>query len=215
MSLPYDDKKGCPAGYHKRKSYLSLLGLRVKPRCIKSTTVYKNNSKTFKNKESGRQTRKNSLYIPSIKSLARKACPPGMIERRGYVRKYSTAIRQKGFTVKRASGKSYRVYPKASPSSVNSVCVKDTGKPGKGVPKSIGPLRKGELAKHGYSFRDSEDKRHAALKLAVEDYGALGVYRKLDAVAKLTVRTVPRASEVYTKDRAWIQTKYGPLKAPA
>jgi len=137
-----------------------------------------------------------------------------MIERKGYVRKYTTAVRQKGFTVRKATGKSYRVYPKASPSSVNSACVKDTGKPGKGVPKSIGPLRKGELSKHGYSFRDGEEKRHAALRRAVEDYGALGVFRKLDAVAKLTVRTVPKASEIYKKDREWIQSKYAPLKAP-
>ena len=206
MSLAYNEKKGCPDGYHKRKSYLSALGFRGKPRCIKSTTS--------KNKEKRAETRKKNLYVPSIKSLARKACPPGMIERRGYVRKYTTAVRQKGFTVRKATGKSYRVYPKASPSSVNSVCVKDTGKPGKGVPKSIGPLRKGELSKHGYSFRDGEEKRRAALRRAVEDYGALGVFRKLDAVAKLTVRTVPAASEIYKKDREWIQSKYAPLKAP-
>ena len=212
MSLPYDDKKGCPDGYHKRKSYFSVLDRFVKPRCVKSTTVYKNTTKNMKNKEKARQTRKNNLYIPSIKSLARKACPPGMIERKAFVRKYSTSVRQKGFTVTR-SGKTYRVRPKSGPSIVNSKCVKNTGKPGKGVPNPIGPLRKGELNKYGYSYTETEEKRHAALRRAVGAYGTLGVYRKLDAVAKLTERTAPKASDVFEKDRDWVKSHFGPLKA--
>ena len=214
MSLPYDEKKGCPDGYHKRSSFLSALGFRVKPRCIRSTTVYKNNSKTMKNKEKNRQTRKNKFYIPSIKTLARKRCPPGMIERRGYIRKYSSNVREKGFTVKRSSGTSYRVHPKANTAVVKAKCVRNTGKPGTGVPKSIGPLRKGELKKYGYSYTESRDNRHTALRRAVEVYGALDVFHKLDAVAKLTVRTAPNASDIFEKDRDWIENKYGPLKAP-
>ena len=213
MSLPFNEKKGCPTGYHKRSSYFSVLNHLVKPRCVKSTTVYKNTSKEMKKKEKNRQTRRNKLYIPSMKTLARKACPPGMIERKAYVRKYSTAVREKGFTVKRASGASYKIHPKANAATVKSKCIKNTGKPGKGVPKSIGPLRKGELAKYGYSFRNPETGRHTALRRAVDAYGALGVYRKLDAVAKLSARTAPKASDVFEKDRIWIKSKFGPLKA--
>jgi hypothetical protein len=167
----------------------------------------------MKRKVKESQTRRNQRYIPSIKTLARKACPPGMIERKGYVRKYSTTVRQKGFTVKRSSGTTYRVHPRASAAVVNSKCVKNTGKPGKGVPRSIGPLRKGELAKYGYSYREAEEKRRAALRRAVGAYGTLGVYRKLDAVAKLSKRSAPRASDVFEKDREWVKTKFGSIKA--
>jgi hypothetical protein len=148
-----------------------------------------------------------------MKTLARNACPPGMIERKGYVRKYSNTVLKRGFTVRRNNGKVYRVNPKNKSMRVNASCIKNTGKPGKGVPRSIGPLRKGELSKHGYSFRLEKSERHAALRRAVDDYGALGVFRKLDAVAKLTKLTVPEASSVYKKDREWIQSEYGPLKA--
>ena len=212
-SLPFEENKGCPSGYHKRNSYLTVLGHRVPPRCVRSTTVYENTSKEFKRKSMAKQTRRLKVHIPSIKSLTRKACPPGQIERKAYVRKYTTAVREKGFTVRRASGTTYKVFPKAKSTAVESKCVKNTGKPGKGVPKPIGPLRKGELSKHGYSFRDGEDKRHGALRRAVADYGALGVFRKLDAVAKLMVRTVPSAASVYERDRNWVKNKFGPLKA--
>jgi hypothetical protein len=155
-----------------------------------------------------KKTRKKNLYIPSIKSLARRACPPGMIERKGFVRKYSSAVRNKGFSVHR-NGKTYKVFPKLQPVSINSRCVKDTG----GKTMKIGPLKKGELSKHGYSFRKSDLARHRALKYAIDEFGPLGVYRKLDAVSKLTERTIPEASKAYRKDKEWIQDKFGPLKA--
>ena len=160
-----------------------------------------------------KQTRRLKLYIPSIRSLSRKVCPPGKIERAAYVRKYTTAVRQKGFTVRRKTGTTYRVFPKKTGATVvESRCVKNLGMPGKG-PKAIGPLRKGELAKHGYSFRTGEESRHRALRHAVAEFGALGVYRKLDAVAKLTERTIPEAAKVYEKDRNWVRSKLGPIKA--
>ena len=55
----------------------------------------------------------------------------------------------------------------------------------------------------------SDEQRHNALKRAVNEYGALNVYRKLDAVAKLTTRTIPQASKLYEKDKNWIKEKYG------
>lgn len=212
-SLPLSDTKRCPAGYHKRSSYVSSSGHRVEPRCVKSTTVYKNSSKEFKTREKQRMSQRLKLYIPSMKSLARKACPPGQIERKPFVRRYTSKVRQEGFTVRR-NGKTYKVFPKEKSMYVEPSCVPDRGKPSTGIPVSIGPLRKGELSKHGYSFRKSEGARHKALKLSVDDYGALGVFRKLDAVAKLTKATIPEASKVYTDDREWIQSKFGPLKAP-
>ena len=211
-SLPYNESKGCPDGYHKRSAYTSTRGHRVGPRCVKSTTVYTNTSKEFKKKERERAARRLG-HIPSIRSLSRKACPPGMIERAAFVRRYSTAVRERGYTVRRKSGTTYRVFPKANPTAVESRCVKNLGRPGKGVAQPIGPLRKGELAKHGYSFRAGEDARHAALRHAVAEFGPLGVYRKLNAVSKLMERTVPAASKVFEKDRNWLKNKFGPLKA--
>ena len=152
------------------------------------------------------------MYIPSIKTLARQACPPGMIERKGYTRKYSSSVRTAGFTVERG-GKTYRVYPKKNATSVDPTCVKNTGKPGAGIPRSIGPLRKGELAKFGYSFRKGGDTRRHALRQAVNEFGPLGVFRKLDAVTKLTTRTAPEASAIFKKDRNWIMSSYAPLRA--
>lgn len=158
-------------------------------------------------------SRRLKLYVPSMKTLARKACPPGKIERKPYVRRYSSKIRQEGFTVHR-NGKTYKVFPKEKSTFVNSICVKNTGKPSAGVPVSIGPLRKGELSKFGYGARKTEAARHKALREAVSEYGVLGVYRKLDAVAKLTEHTVPEVSSIYKKDQEWVKEKYGPLKAP-
>lgn len=213
-SLPLNSSGGCPDGYHKRESYTSLLGKRVPSRCVRSTTVYKNTSKQFKEKTLNRMTRRlRGVYIPTIKSLTRRGeCPPGQVERKAYVRKYTTAVREKGFTVRRASGTTYKVYPKATPSVVGPKCVKNEGQPGKG-PQAIGPLRKGELKRHGYSIlEDDERKRHGALRRAIDSYGALGVYRKLDAVAKLMKITHPTYSKKVVKDRNWVRDHFS-LKA--
>jgi hypothetical protein len=137
-----------------------------------------------------------------------------MIERKGYRRKYSNSVRRKGFTVKR-SGTTYRVYPKVNSASVAPSCVKDTGKAGPGIPKSIGPLRKGELAKYGYSFRESSEKRHEALNKAIKAYGALSVFRKLDAVYKLSENKLPHVAAVFKRDRNWVYSKYKNVKERA
>lgn len=212
-SLPYDDRKGCPPNYHKRKSYTSRSGHRVHSRCVRSTTVYKESGKNY----TRRQQRKQSARLHAIgKTAIRKSlkCPPGKIQRRGYVRKFATTIRRKGYTVRKASGHVYRIYPEKEDVYVKPSCVKDPGLPGKGPGKGqdFGLLRRGELKKYGYIYNESEEKRHIALKRAEKEFGALGVYRKLDAVAKLSKRTVPEASRVFTKDREWIKAHYS-LKA--
>lgn len=192
----------CPEGFHKRASYITKTGKKVVAACVRSTY---NSSNTTK--------KQTSKLIPSIRSLSRKACPPGMIERKAYARRYSTAVLQQGFKKRTRSGKEIIVKPhKKNITSVKPICIKDTGLPGKGEDK-IGPLHKGELSKYGYTLKISEKERQKALKKAIDKFGALGVYRKLDAVAKLTSRTIPEASKMFEKDREWVKETYGPLKA--
>ena len=212
-SVEYKSGKACPSGYHKRTGYtVKKTGTYVPPRCIRATTVYAESSKEFK-----RRTLKKPASRLSRRNRTRgntKKCPPGQVARAAYVRRFTSGVKQRGFTVKRKSGRTYRVYPKKNYTIVRSACIKDKGLPGKAKPgEQIGPLRKGELKKHGYVYRLPTPQRHTALAKAVGEYGALGVYRKLNAVAKLSVRTAPDASRVFKADREWIKKQYGPLKA--
>jgi hypothetical protein len=211
-SLPYNQSKGCPAGYHKRMTYKSASGRMVPPRCVRATTIYANTSKEFKRGVTQKAARRLETAKRMNKTInLRKACPPGKILRKAYVRRFRTNVKERGYTVKRGS-QLYRAYPKKSTTVVQAACVKDVGLPGKG-PQAIAPLRKGELMKHGYSYRKNDLTRHEALRKAAKEFGPLGVYRKLDAVAKLSSRAAPQASVVFKKDRDWVKKRLGPIKA--
>ena len=136
-------------------------------------------------------------------------CPKGFILRSGYTRKFRPSVKASGFTVRR-KGKVYTVRPKANTIKVAASCIKNRGLSGKGPKngKGIGKLRKGELIKYGYQYRLSDSLRQTALKKAVKHYGALSVYRKLDAVANLSVRTAPDASNIFVRDRNWIRENF-------
>ena len=136
-------------------------------------------------------------------------CPKGYIMRRGYTRKFRASVKTTGFTVRR-KGTVYTVRPKVNTVRVPPACIKNRGLPGKGVKEGegIGKLRKGELIKYGYQYRLSDSLRQAALKKAIKRYGVLSVYRKLDAVAKLSLRTAPDASGIFVKDRDWVRQNF-------
>jgi hypothetical protein len=74
----------------------------------------------------------------------------------------------------------------------------------------IGTLRKGDLSRFGYSnvTAMSEGRRHLALASAVRRYGALSLFRKLNAIFVLTRNTAPASSAIFKKDRDWIREKY-------
>lgn len=199
-SLRMMKTNGCSRGYTRRQGYIRKnTGRYVKATCIRSTRSY--NKKQAKGR-----------------SGTRKRCPNGQIARASYVRRVSSNVAKKGYTKKISSGKIVKIFPKQRSTFVKSACVKDLGKPGKlpaGAPQ-IGPLKKGELAKHGYSYKLPESIRRTALEKAVKEYGPLSTYRKLNAVSKLTVRTSPIASSTFAADRNWIRSKYstqGELKA--
>jgi hypothetical protein len=126
-------------------------------------------------------------------------------KRRGTKKCGKGYILRKGYTRKSSSGKRVRVTAR---------CIKDRGLPGKGYQgkgPGIGKLREGELSQFGYSgvSKLSESQRHAALKKAIAQYGALDVWRKLNAVAVYTKHTSPVVSRVFKSDMAWIRSSYG------
>jgi hypothetical protein len=212
-SVAYNSIKGCPKGYHKRSEYTTSAGTYVPARCVRSTSPYEQSSKDFK--RSTLRKMKARLERADTRKRTDIHCPKGYIARAPYARRYKTSIREKGYTVRKASGTTYKVYPKNETLYVPASCVKDLGKPGKGVPEGqgIGPLRQGEMTRFGYSAKKSTDERHKALRLAVMKLGALSTYRKLDAVAKLSLRIAPDASRIFAEDRDWIVKTFGPLKA--
>lgn len=198
-SVPFRHNK-CPMGYVKRKGYTRKnTGTKVKTRCIRST---RSSSAAPKN-----TTQRQKARLATVLGT-RKSCPPGQIARTAYVRRVSKNVAAKGYTKTTKSGRTIRVYPKSKSVFVPAACVTDVGKPGKGAP-AIGPLRPGELKSYGYSYKLGQEDRRAALKQAVQAYGPLGTYRKLNAVAKLTSRTAPEASQRFTSDRNWIRATYG------
>ena len=93
------------------------------------------------------------------------------------------------------------------PRNPNEKPEKPNEKPGPG----IGPLRKGELAVFGYInvAALSEAKRHLSLGRAVRVYGALSVFRKLNAVYVYTRYTAPVSSAIFKVDRDWVKEYYG------
>jgi hypothetical protein len=202
-SLPYYGY--CPEGYHKRKSYLSIKGRRVSPRCVRSQSAYPETSAEYKSKTLRKMQSRLSGLTRKTLGLTKK-CPPGMILRAPYKRRFRNTIRRQGY-LKRISGRTIRVHPRKNSTLVEATCIKDRGLSGK-QEIGIGPLRKGELIQFGYSFRLSREARRNALKKAVKKYGPIGVYRKLDAVAKLSKRTLPNASEVFANDRDWVREEY-------
>jgi hypothetical protein len=97
---------------------------------------------------------------------------------------------------------------------VPAACIKDVGAPGKGLlsgKPGIGPLKKGELARFGYSgvASMSVDARHAALRKAVEKYGSLTVWRKLNALSIYTRRSSPETSRAAEQDMDWVRSVWG------
>ena len=129
------------------------------------------------------------------------SCPPGYIRRKSFTRKHKSGIVQSGYTVRR-KGQIYSVHPTTKSVYIPSTCVKMPLKKGSA---KIGKLRKGDLIKYGYQYRLADRLRHKALHKAIEAYGILSVYHKLDAITKLSVRVAPDASNIFGKDRKWVQ----------
>ena len=129
--------------------------------------------------------------------MATRKCGKGKIYRKSYTRKVSRSVGSV-----RGSRKIV----------VRGKCIRDVGAPGKGFKggPGIGPLRKGELVKFGYSHVVSLPvaKRRAALTRAVKAYGSLRVWRKLNAVQVYTRRLSPASSKVFKADMDWVRLRF-------
>lgn len=102
------------------------------------------------------------------------------VHRRGYTRKEGTRVK----------GTTYR--------------MKDRGKPGKG-PKLFS-VKKGKLAP--YHTNMPAKLRHQILKRKIKKYGALSVFRSLNAQVVFRKREKSRAKEVFKKDRDWVKKNF-------
>lgn len=188
-SIPRGVSGSCPAGYHPRRSYrVRRTGTRVAGACVRATT--RSGPRRAFLRASRQRMTKRLRGIP----LSRRgvtACGTGQIVRNAYVR---IRLGRRQF--------------------VPAACIRDVGNPGKGIPTGapgIGPLRKGDLRQFGYDnvINMSEARRHLALAAAVRAYGALTVWRKINAVFIYTKNTSPASSRVFKADRDWIKSRYG------
>jgi len=134
-------------------------------------------------------------------SKRRKRCPDGYKLRASYTRKISNSVLKQGYRVRRGSNQYYIAKPEKQEVHVPAMCMKNT----KRISKGIGKYRKGDLIKYGYSYRGSDTSRHEALKRAEKAYGALSLYHKLDAVAKLSGKH-PDIQQVFQADRNWVRS---------
>lgn len=121
-----------------------------------------------------------------------KTCKRGTIRRSGYTRRAYT--RKSGTRVRGAS--------------VASACITNRGAAGKWTvthkSAGIGKLKAGRLAQYGYSSSKTTHARHIALGKAIKAYGALAVYRMLNAVYVYSKRTSPSKSALYKLDRDYV-----------
>ena len=84
---------------------------------------------------------------------------------------------------------------------------RDVGKPGNG-PKLIVITEKGALRRHGYSVKKDEGARHRALTKAIGEYGALSVYRKLNAQYVFRKNYDPKNAARFKADAEWVRDKF-------
>ena len=180
--------KPCKKGTSRRRSYTRKNGVHVTSACVSHTA---------------KTQRRSSIH-----------CPPGHVSRTSYVRRLTSRVKQAGYFRRTPSGRVITVHPKKKSISVPAGCVPAHGsviqpqvrpqvQPQPQV--RIGPLKKGELRKYGYSYKNPEQIRRIALAKAISVDGRSTVYHRLNAVAKLSVSKAPEASKIFAADRNWVR----------
>lgn len=72
----------------------------------------------------------------------------------------------------------------------------------------IGPLKKGELSRFGYSSAKPAGQRDKSLDKAVSEYGSTSVFRKLNALYVYNRNRSPKMSTLFKKDRDYVKKTY-------
>jgi hypothetical protein len=154
------------------------------------------------------------------KTRSRSHCPRGTNPRRAYTRKNGKAVRstcvpihnplpsvgghpttcREGEIPRIAHSRKYIEGGIQKVAHIPASCVRRQS--------LIRPLHKGDLKKYGYSYKGSNITRRNALHKAVQAYGALTTYHKLNAVAKLSGTQYPKIAHVFAQDRNWIRSEY-------
>ena len=184
--------KTCKKGTSRRRSYTRKNGVRVTSACVSHTA---------------KVNRRSSIR-----------CPPGLVARTSYVRRLTSRVKQAGYLRRTPSGRVITVHPKKKSIAVPAGCVPAHGhvvqaqaqprpqaRPQPQPQVQIGPLKKGELRKYGYSYKNPEQIRRIALAKAISVDGRSTVYHRLNAVAKLSVSRAPEASKIFAADRNWVR----------
>ena len=180
--------KTCKKGTSRRRSYTRKNGVRVTSACVSNTA---------------KVHRRSSIR-----------CPPGLVARTSYVRRLTSRVKQAGYLRRTPSGRVITVHPKKKSIAVPAGCVPAHGHVVQAQVRPqtqprpqvrIGPLKKGELRKYGYSYKNPEQIRHIALAKAISVAGRSTVYHRLNAVAKLAVSKAPEASKIFAADRNWVR----------
>lgn len=117
-------------------------------------------------------------------------CPRGKIVRRATVVKRGGKGKRKKVTYRRAS------------------CIRDTGKPGKGIPGQI-LVKEGRLGIYGYKNvkQKTQAERRRALNKAAKKEGELLIIRRLNALANLTNKSDPAFSRRVRADQEYMSRK--------
>lgn len=186
-------RKGFKRPSFTKKNGTHVNSVKVKPGCIKDRSY-----------PGRREWRKETIKkINKSKSIAKKKfgnikCKKGQLMREGYVR--GSYTKKNGTHIQR------KVMAPA--------CIIKRGNPKKYVPPKgktgIGPLKKGELSKFGYyKVKDMKVKdRKSSLKLAVKEFGAMMLVKKLGALRTYLKNTSPDSSQIYYQDQKWIRKTY-------
>jgi len=192
-------KKSCPKGEIKRKAYTTRRNnknIRVPSSCIRSTS-----SKQVKRSDIDKAyiAKREKIQHQIAQKYGSKRCSTGQIERAGYTRK----------SFKRNNGKVVKK------SEVPPVCVRDTGKVGKG-PKLPLVMEKNILKKFGYNNvkNMSARSRHIALKKAYENMGnSLSLFRRLNIVSTMNRNKDPTLAKIFKDDANWVRKNFGSTKS--
>ena len=150
-----------------------------------------------------------------------KRCPRGTIRRKAYTRSSSSGkqarvasacIKDVGLPGKGFKGKGPFLLPQGVAKRAVPLAATPMGVAAKGP--GIGELKEGELSRFGYDkvVTMSAKDRHAALTKAVNEYGALTVFRKLNAISVYTRHTAPESSRIFLLDRNWVKRTFGNTK---